>query len=41
MKERVDVRGFQRALVSDGLSLASLPAGLRRTLLARPAPATV
>jgi NAD(P)H-nitrite reductase large subunit len=41
MKEWVDVRGFQRALVSDGLSLASLPAGLRRTLLARPAPATV
>jgi NAD(P)H-nitrite reductase large subunit len=41
MKERIDVRAFQRALVSDGLSLASLPAGLRRTLLARPAPATV
>jgi len=36
MKERVDVRGFQRALVSDGLSLASLPARLRQT-----APATV
>jgi hypothetical protein len=33
MKEGVDVRGFKRALVSDGLSLAALPAEVRRTMM--------
>ncbi len=33
MKERVNVRGFKRALVSDGLSLAALPAEVRRTMM--------
>jgi len=41
MRNRVDVRRFQRSLVSSGLSLASLPGELRQAMLAQATPTAV
>jgi NAD(P)H-nitrite reductase large subunit len=41
MRNKTDVRGFQRPLVSSGLSLASLPRELRQAMLAQAMPTAV
>ena len=41
MRTRADVRGFQRSLVSGGLSLASPPGELRQAMLAQAMPAAI